>query len=233
MIDLEINYDAGRESSSYKHDRLSLSAVNQRHLDIIYVIMERHKMCHKSFEDVCSTYKKCRSPDAYNLMHEQYLKNHPYLTSEYHFLVENWLFQMRRTIDSIIQLAALKCAPTDDIYDYQIDCAGIEDLLRDGGSETLTYKLLFDSKSRAEADPTQFLSTINDIFNAMKHHWIREKSFNTMGADVPTVYVLYRKNNDPKKNVVLHNHNAFHIMMGFQDMVRRLIENVVPENPYA
>lgn len=79
--------------------------------------------------------------------------------------------------------------------------------------------------TRNTPETTGFIATINSLFNSFKHCLMHEESCMPMGADTPIIVSYHAKNNNHNNEIVYHNHNAFHIMMGFQDNVMRIIRN--------
>jgi hypothetical protein len=85
--------------------------------------------------------------------------------------------------------------------------------------------ILIGDGNEYAGDATNFLSTINSLFNSYMHCLMHEESCMLMGIHFPTLVSYYAKKNNYNKEILHHNHNAFHIMMGFQDNVLRIIKN--------
>jgi hypothetical protein len=79
--------------------------------------------------------------------------------------------------------------------------------------------------SEFDSDKTEFLLTTNNLFNAMKHTHMNVETQVTFGADYPTIVAYRTLGQVTEDNVVYHNHNAYHLMMGFHDAVDRIVGN--------
>lgn len=233
MAATEINYDANRKAATYEADELTMEDFPQVDIPFYTAIAARYRFSHHLFSELLSLHKAQFVGDGIHLVmtapgQPKYLTARPSKLDKYRFSCENWIYQMRRTLDSIVQYASLISEHESKEHRvYKIQVSGIDDLLKSGGNNTQTFQMLFDCTTLEEADPTEFLKIINDVFNAMKHHWIHEGKTNTFCEEWPTIRTFYTKNNDPEKyGLFLHNHNCFHLMMGFQDMVRQCLSNL-------
>ena len=132
---------------------------------------------------------------------------------------------MRPTIYSFNQWVALICDPTKNKIGSTLVLSGLDDLLKPGGNTKLVFQQLLGSDSLNNGEPTGFLAIINDLFNAIKHHWPHEESNNLFCFEQPTITSFYARHNNTADDVTYHNHSAYHLMMGFQDMIRRFAVN--------
>lgn len=234
MTPTEINYEAGRKAATYTQDELTHDDFPNHGLRFFTAIACRYRFSHYLFDELLTLHKEqfagsqLHSVMAPGRAQAKHLTANPSKKDKYNYSTENWVFQMRRTLDSIVQYASLIINQTSHSEEMpKIQVSGIDQLLKSGGNETKTFQILFACPTLKEADPTDFLKVINDVFNTMKHHWFHEESRNTYCEEWPTIYTYYAKNNDPEKNgLFLHNHNCFHLMMGFQDIVRLFLGNL-------
>ena len=234
MTPIEINYNAGRKVSTYEHDELTFDDFPQYELRFSVAIVRRYRFSHYLFDELLSLHKeqfsgaRLGSVMAPGPENAYLLAAKPNKTDKYKYSSESLVFQIRRTLDSIVQYASLIAdQPSNDTGMPKIQLSGIDGLLKDGGNETKIFRILFAQQTLEETDTTGYLKIINDIFNAMKHHWFHEESLNNYCEEWPTIFTYYAKNNSPEKHgLFLHNHNCFHLMMGFQDIVRLFLGNL-------
>ncbi len=187
-------------------------------------ISARFRHVHQKFESVCQLHKLVMSgavkPPSSAEVREVFA---PHMT--YKMEVEALVYHMRRILDSLTQLTYLitnkegfsenkviACNEIGRVADLKIASNDFEAVLIGNGNEYA-------------GDPTGFLATINSLFNSFKHCLMHEESCILMGEDAPTIVSYHAKNNNHNNEIVHHNHNAFHIMMGFQDNVMRIINN--------
>jgi len=69
-----------------------------------------------------------------------------------------------------------------------------------------------------------FVDLLNRLGNAMRHQAMFADSYSHFGADYPTV-IGYETPWNALKEAVWHNHNAYHLMMGFQDTSRNVLRH--------
>ena len=95
-------------------------------------------------------------------------------------------------------------------------------------SSTDVYRIILGDNGCFRSDPTDFPNIMNDLFNSMKHCLLHEESQNLFFPDptTPSIVSFYVKYNRLADEPTYHNHNAFHVMMGFQDTVARIRINL-------
>jgi hypothetical protein len=229
----ESNYDAGRQMATYAPINLSIYNDLPAYPSIPMIcsgpivainIGERFRYVHQKFDSVCQLHKLIISgaiqpPHSANAG-EVFA---PHMT--YKLEVEALVFYMRRILDSLTQLTYLITNKEDFNKNKTIahnEIGRVADL--EIASNDFEAALIDNDKEYA-GDPAGFLATINSLFNSFKHCLMHEESCMLMGIDVPTIVSYHAKNNNHNNEIVHHNHNAFHIMMGFQDNVMRIIRN--------
>lgn len=143
----------------------------------------------------------------------------------YKLEVEALVYHMRRILDSLTQLTYL-ITNTEDFQKNKTIAHNEIGRIADLKSASTDFELvLIGNGAEYKADNTNFLPTINTLFNSFKHCLMHEESCMLMGVSSPTIVSYHAKNNNHNNEIVYHNHNAFHIMMGFQDSVLRIIKN--------
>ena len=144
---------------------------------------------------------------------------------QYKLEVEALVYHMRRVLDSLTQLTFLitnneEFETTRAISKNEI---GLVAAVQSPKSDF--EKILIGDGKDYKNDSTGFIPIINGLFNSFKHCLMHEESCMVMGIDSPTIVSYHAKYNDHNNEITHHNHNAFHIMMGFQDTATRIIEN--------
>jgi len=237
MSDVEINYDAGRMAASYERNDLYESDfpnfVKQgSYLCLSDTIIQRYRYCQKTFDELLKIYAQILSVTHPSQVTPSYipgdgdwLMGRPTELYEYRLLSENWVYQMRRTIDSLVQLSALHANQIGELS-VKIEPDGIGRLLGKDGNKFSIYPIFLGSERWLHSDDTDFLGILNDLFNSMKHCVAHEESHPLFCRECPTVVSFYSRHNDFRDGYKYHNHNAYHLMMGFQDCVARVLKNL-------
>lgn len=132
---------------------------------------------------------------------------------------------MRRILDSLVQLSYLLTNYQDFEATKTIEYNEIGRFLDETHSTTDLEKIILGSDDGYSKDPTDFLRIINNLFNSFKHGLMHDESYRLVGADLPTVTSFQAKKNKHSGEIIYHNHNLYHIMMGFQDSVMRILNN--------
>lgn len=229
---IERNYDAGRETNTFCADDIGMLELPTVRLNFQAVIRQRYRYCHKLFDQLVLLHSQIinqQAPIMTDMLDSPVagqLVGKPSRSHEYSFVCESLILQMRRSIDSFIQWAVLIDMAPEEVRSSKLTESGLADLLKCGGNKNEVFRRLLGSLSLADADQTGFLHVINDLFNAIKHHWPHEDSHSLICTEWPTVLSYYAKHNDTSGEVVYHNHNAFHVMMGYQDIMRKFVTNV-------
>lgn len=142
----------------------------------------------------------------------------------YKDVLETVIFHMKRVIDSLVQLTSV-LVNYDDIrakHKLTVDSLGL--LL--GNPKKYEESKIIIGDDIYSFDNTSFLYIINNLFNSFKHCLIHSESYLLFGREYPTILTDYAKQNDYTKIMEYHNHNAYHILMGFQDTIIRITDNM-------
>lgn len=138
--------------------------------------------------------------------------------------MESIIFIMRRVLDSLVQLTDLMVNFPSFEKTKTFSNESIGSVLSPKAKST-TVKGIIMGNELYEQDTTDFLKISNDLFNGFKHSLMHDESFNKIGAEYPTFVGFLVKYSNHKKTIQYHNHNAYHLMMGFQDCISRIIRN--------
>jgi len=236
---VEVNYDAGRKQESYSPLSLSLcshhfigyptmqmlcnpflvtQAIDQRVLVInkkLNLILELHKAAF-------SAEHNRTSPDLLSVASPNTTPSKIY---EYKLESESMIYLMRRILDSLVQLTFLltnhaKFEETKIITHGEIGrFVDIELATSD------MERIIIGDDADYQKDPTNFLRIFNDLFNSFKHSLMHDESYLLMCPDIPSITSYQAKRNNHNNEIIYHNHNLYHLMMGFEDNVLRILSN--------
>jgi len=239
----EHNYDAGRKMESYRP--ISLSWINdfpvypQIHIfnPMLSVLAncQRVQLIHNKFTQCLKKHELMKQhmisgagmpmwnsgqegdAESVSLLYETKLE------------IETMVFLMKKVLDILFQLAGVLVHYERINEEKKLRYTEIGQLFRDGKSGSSELDQMFlGSNAQYAKDSTHFLKVINDLFNAYKHSLINEEAYSLVSWEIyPTVVAFhaYGNNFGHPKGLIYHNHNIFHLMMGFQDAVLRVLKN--------
>ncbi|WP_156398393.1 hypothetical protein [Caulobacter sp. Root1455] len=139
--------------------------------------------------------------------------------------LESMIYFMRRSVDLLVQLYCLSFS--EDKSAIEVDSIGRALTLKGAGRARNAdmIAVLFGDVAGREPDRTNFLSILNGISNSYKHGFLISESDVFRAVEFPNIVLFEYKNNKFSNAAIVHNHNACHIMMGFQDAIRRILKN--------
>lgn len=139
--------------------------------------------------------------------------------------LESMIYFMRRAVDQIVQSYCLKFSEVKNKIDVPTIGAALG--LRRNGSDKHPelQDILFGNSSDKISDDSGFLDVLDEISNSYKHGFLTSESDNYRSIEYPNIVIFDYKYNKFDTVPVIHNHNAFHLMMGFQDAIRRILKN--------
>jgi len=229
----ESNYDAGRKMSTYAVINLSIYKDLPVYPSIPMIcsgaivainISERFRYVHQIFESVCRLHNlvisSAMQPPSSANVGEVFAPHMAYKLEG-----EALIYHMRRMLDSLTQLTYLITNKEDFSKNKVIAHNEIGRVAELEKASNDFEAVLIGNGNEYAGDSTGFLATINSLFNSFKHCLMHEESCMLMGVDAPSIVSYHAKNNNHNNEIVYHNHNAYHIMMGFQDNVMRIIRN--------
>ena len=172
----------------------------------------------------------------------------PSLIYEYSFEVEGMVYLMRRVIDSLVQVSSIMVGWERFRKTLKIEVDSIGSLLygKHKGNlsnhlkqlssiicgDGISYKVdglgkLHQTKKQITCTVTEdaFLIVINELFNSFKHSLMHDESLSPQLTSHPTARSYQAEHNNHRSTIIVHNHNVFHLVMGFQDAVLRIFEN--------
>lgn len=133
---------------------------------------------------------------------------------------EFFVAMIRSFFDEMVQLTYLLI---NEVSDNLIDSIGL--LIRDKNKNKECYDIFFGDDDVYIKDGSDYLVTINDLSNSIKHSSLHYESYSSYSLS-PNILSFYKKNNAFKSNdVVIHNHNVVDIFLGFKDNFHRIIKN--------
>ena len=234
----EVNYDAGRLQATYNARDIAFNSFPKRENGHPYMfviettIVQRYRVVHQMFQRLLTLHRITFDLNAPNRVlggpHPSSITiGRPSCHYDYHFAVEAWIFQIRRTFDTLVQY--VECVTQSDGQPCDLAFDSIASVLHSNAdTNSDVYKIAVGGISSYVSDPTNFLNVVNDLFNSMKHCLAHEETQGMFSNDpnVPSVITYYAKYNQFTNGLTYHNHNAFHLMMGFQDTIDRVLSNL-------
>lgn len=140
----------------------------------------------------------------------------------YNYRVESEYFIMtvRSIFDELIQITFLLLQNT-----LKIEIDSIGELLKKKDKYIECYDIIFGNDDKYRKDNTNFLKTINNLFNSIKHSSIHYNAYQ-LYSNIPNI-VSFQKNKQDFSNseVIYHNYALDHLIFGFIDNFHRIIEN--------
>ena len=237
----EINFDAGREMSTWQPKAISISdfpnypscirltnsqIVVCRLVDNIRYVDAKFQ---KIIEQHANSWKKIGILD--DADGGANLRAQPTPFGIYKFECEALVFHIRHCLDTLCRLTELlvDANKVNEKKKFSYDCVG--HILNDKAKKNQIVNIILGSDPMFEADKTEFLDISNKLFNAMKHSHMNAETMILYSTDCPTISAFDGPKFDgPKKYgsrhvIAYHNHNSYHLMMGFHDTIDRIINN--------
>ena len=148
----------------------------------------------------------------------------PSIVYEFKTELESIIFSMRRVLDSLVQLTDLMVNFSSFEKTKTLSHESIGSVLSPKAKSTVVKGIIIGDEI-FEKDTTKFLEVSNNLFNSFKHSLMHDESFNLISMEYPTVIGFFVQYANYKKTIQRHNHNAYHLMMGFQDCIARILRN--------
>lgn len=220
---IELNYDAGRLQNTYKREDMSFitsSFPNYPSMPmlcnaelIVRAICERNNFIHDKFELIISLHQKVAYGSTVSDLYKYKLE------------IESMVFMIRKILDSLVQLTYLLTS-FDEFLDTKIlKYNEIGKFTNLKFPEDDAQKIIIGFGNHYSSDDTGFLYAINGLFNSYKHSLMHDETYSLLCTEVPTFVSYQAKYNNHNSDIIYHNYNAYHIMMGYQDTVKRLLDN--------
>ncbi|MBN2642544.1 MAG: hypothetical protein JXR78_12890 [Victivallales bacterium] len=233
---IELNYNAGRLRSTYKPISFSLFKHFPSYpsmpklcnsLQVVMAISQKIKIIHQLFENLCNNHSACLKPE--NIIIDGSNNDNfccsPSLIYKYRFEIESMVYAMKRVIDSLAQLTYLLTNYDDFDKNRRIPFDGIGKIFAEDTPYAEVRMILIGDDENFKTDSTGFLKIINDLFNSFKHSLMHDETYSLFCKEVPSIVSYQVKYNNHNKTIYYHNHNAYHIIMGFQDTIQRILNN--------
>lgn len=139
--------------------------------------------------------------------------------------LEAMIYFMRKTIDQIVQSYCMKFSQEKGKVEVSTIGAALGLRRNKSIANIEIQEILFGNNSDKLPDESGFLNILDEISNSYKHGFLTSESDSFRAIEFPNIVLFEYKYNNFTNIAVVHNHNAFHIMMGFQDAVRRILKN--------
>ncbi|MDR9849717.1 hypothetical protein [Herbaspirillum huttiense] len=234
------NYDAGRPSGTYRP--LGLSMIGGHFPPypsmpmlcnsalVVTSICQRLRYIHAKFDTAIDFHRQALElfPSIpLDIPHDPLsLASQPTHTYMYKLEIESLVYTMRKVLDSLLQLSYLLTNYADFEATKEIPVNEIGHILMENSRYSDLKKIFIGAEDEGyAADKTGFLRIINDVFNSFKHCLMHDESYSLVTLDVPFLTSYQAKHNKHQNEIVRHHHNLYHVMMGFQDTVLRILKN--------
>jgi hypothetical protein len=235
-ITVEINYDAGRRMNTFKFKDLFhevywfYMGFPSNHLffphNAFEAICQRAKVVNTSFQKLIEIHNRRPSEPLPTYSPNGGLELTVPRINRYKFIAEELIFHMKGVLDNLIQIIHIRANFEEFNRNQKVHIDSIGGLLNAKNKSSNTFQIVFGDNSNFIADSTGFLSILNDLFNSFKHSMLHLESHHLICRELPSIISYYAKNNDYNSIVYYHNHNAYHLMMGFQDNIDRINKNL-------
>lgn len=236
---IEINYDAGRLMSSYAPMSLSMYSKSFPQYPsmpmlcnsslVVQAICQKTRMIHAKFTSILSYHQELLSENINKIPLDSpkysELVSSPALIYKYKLEAESIVFLIRRVLDSLVQLTYLLTNYEDFEVTNVIEYNSIGQFLNITNPSKDIEKIIIGDEKTYKSDFTNFFSVINDLFNSFKHCLMHDESYTLICPELPTITSYQANRNKHAKKIIYHNHNAYHLIMGFQDNVARVLSN--------
>jgi len=239
----EVNYDANRKAISYKPEDLFQNIrIGTKHLSgskyhssfqAFISLNQKIKLIDQKFSDFIETHKKMISEVEQGITvlsapgQVNQLAGKPTIISLHKSIGEEIIFHMRIVLDTLIQLISIELNKSEFELTLKIKTDSIGKLLNKKNKGTPTYEVVFGNELELEKDSTNFLSTLNELFNSLKHSMFHTETNSLHNDEWPVITSLFAGYGDLNNGLRYHNHNGYHLMMGFQDCLKRILDNLI------
>ncbi|MEM8640980.1 MAG: hypothetical protein AAGG51_19535 [Cyanobacteria bacterium P01_G01_bin.54] len=231
----EINYDAGRSITTFEftelnpHDFMGFPSMPQlcNTFLVSMRICQSISIINNKFSQCLEIHKAILQDQVVGATYSLQGNSKNFILSPiYEFKTEMELivYLMRRILDSLVQLIDLMVHFSDFEKTKKLTHESIGSVLSPKVKKTLVKQIILGDENY-EKDTTGFLGILNDLFNGFKHSLMHDEVFGQVGVDFPTFTGILVKHADHERTIQYHNHNAYHLMMGFQDCVTRILRN--------
>lgn len=240
---LEKNYDAGRKLTTYKPLSVDFiksfpaykSIPNICNSELVKItILEKIRYINFTFDKLLKLHNDmtCGKEDVIRnslyIPNSNILDSKPMIGSEYKFVVEDIVHNMKTVLDLLVQLTFLMVIPEEQLIEnirIEVDKIGA---LKKLSNDDVVKQIMLVGSFDYLRDSTGFIEIINELENSYKHSHVHPESNSLFCVEYPTFvsfYVPYNDFKNKESKAIYHNHNGFHIVMGFHDNFERIIEN--------
>ncbi|RXK01867.1 hypothetical protein CRV02_06000 [Arcobacter sp. CECT 8989] len=232
---IEINYDAGRKMNTFVflepniYDFMHYPSMPQLCSSALVGtrIYQSLIVINKKFSQCIEMHRSIFQGNGNNILFSPIKESNifePSLIYEFKTEMETIIFIMRRVLDSLVQLTDLMVNFASFEKTKKLSCESIGSIFSPKLKSSIIKDIIIGNDIY-EKDRTKFLEILNNLFNGYKHSLMHDESFNQIEVKFPTFVGFLVKYANHKEMIQYHNHNAYHIMMGFQDCVGRILRN--------
>lgn len=234
---IEINYDAGRPSTTWAPKVISLAQfhtypnlerlTNSNH--VVLRIIDSIRYIDKKFLDIIQIFKSLKVQDLSiidDVKWDVNLRAKPTIYGVYKFECESLIFQIRHCLDAFVRLTELLVDANRVNQKKCFQCDNVGSLFQKNEPKTgRVSNIVLGLSVELEGDDTNFLSITNRLFNAMKHTHMNAETQILHGVEYPTITACWVRDGRHDDTIEFHNHNAYQLMIGFHDTIDRILGN--------
>lgn len=187
------------------------------------IIVARYLSIQYEFMDIL----KFHEENIKNLLNSKQILPEKNLVIIYRLRTEGLILSIRKLFDELVQLTYITCYKNsfDTNKKIEMDCIGDLFITKKDSIYPLCKQILIGDGIDYDKDNTEFLKTINKLFNSIKHSVLHYEAMSLSSA-IPNVISFYKdRNKFSSDDVLFFNHSLFQIMFGFQSNFKRIIKN--------
>ena len=139
------------------------------------------------------------------------------------------VYNMRVVLDQLIQLISIELQTNPLNESLKIELDGIGKVIKKKTQEiekNQVLQVVLGNTDGLAKDTTGFLQVVNNLFNGFKHSLFNIETEMEFGEVTPTVTGFYVPYGNINEKIERHNHNLKHVLMGFQDTIDRIMNNL-------
>ncbi|SDW58628.1 hypothetical protein SAMN05444358_1011223 [Ruegeria halocynthiae] len=155
--------------------------------------------------------------------------------AEHNFISSNLISSIRRFLDVHLQILCVeKLGGRKENGSLSIKYDSVGALLNPKVTkpEAHTARRYMWGSENLAGKSFEFIRLVDTLSNCMKHHFMQEQAMNLFSVDEPSIVAFEARNKDPRK-VIYHNHFAWQIVAGFQQLVDQLAKSFEADFSHA
>lgn len=219
----EVNFDAGRPATSYVPFLGKHTGVNVAHLPHFPDVENLINGNFIALKVMQYVFRAERHFAGAMQAHARSMKGE-FAVEELIEQLELMIYCMRKFVDHYVQGTYVKLYTSEVLTNRRVPIDSLGKVLRARKRGDTEHKALVEIVLGAGHSLSHdFMAVLDLVSNAYKHNFFLPESTSYMARDFPSIVLFDYPRNDFNEPLLVHNHNAVHLMMGFQDEVNRLL----------